>query len=638
MDRSRGGILKRAGAMTVLAIACMLSPTSAISAVQQDGAAVIEYTTVFANPGPAGENDPTIERYIIEQIDATPAGAKIAFAARDWTRQAVAAAVRNAFDRGVDVIGVIDGSERDRPFLKAMVDALGGRVIFCGTPSFEFNSCISNVSRPGLMHNKFWTFSELSDGSKNVVIQTSQNFTTPQLRQFQDLVRIDGDVALYDGYRRYVEDMKAQNRSDHYYLVTSGDDDRNTMYPFPRRQPDVWTDDTIVDRLNEVDCSEGGAPSGEGLIRVAQAFFRRERMAIAQKLIALRNEGCFVQVINSNGDADVVAELLNAGIEVSPLFHGAIGAETHTKYWFVDAKSTVTEVRTRIVYAGSANWRADQHQTDDMLLRVVDDGVYAAYESHWLGMRDRSGYTRAATVDVLPDVEAPYTASTVTPAANANGWNDTDVSVRLTGSDGVGSFQGNAATGMKRLHVEMSGAQNEIWDFGGAPLAVAITRTLAVSAEGETTVSFFSEDHKGNRSPTESYVIRIDKTPPELTGLPRECELWPPNHRMVHVASVAATDAVSGLADFEVEAWSNEPDSGLDAEDVPGDVSVSGGEVELRAERDGDGPGRVYTVSATAGDLAGHTAAESRSCKVPHDRRILSVAADGSRAMGLLMR
>ena len=53
-------------------------------------------------------------------------------------------------------------------------------------------------------------------------------------------------------------------------------------------------------------------------------------------------------------------------------------------------------MRTKVVYAGSANWRQDQHQTDDALLRIVDDGVYADYDAYWLEMRERAGYTWAA--------------------------------------------------------------------------------------------------------------------------------------------------------------------------------------------------------------------------------------------------
>ena len=72
-----------------------------------------------------------------------------------------------------------------------------------------------------------------------MVIQTSQNFTGPQMHQFQDLVRIDEDRQLYEGYRTFVEDMKAQERTSDYFTdhVTSGDDGRNTLYPFPASSP-----------------------------------------------------------------------------------------------------------------------------------------------------------------------------------------------------------------------------------------------------------------------------------------------------------------------------------------------------------------------------------------------------------------
>ena len=60
------------------------------------------------------------------------------------------------------------------------------------------------------------------------------------------------------------------------------------MFPSPRPQPDRVTDDTIVDRLDEVDCSEGGSPSGKGLIRIANMAFRSERAVIMRKLVAAR--------------------------------------------------------------------------------------------------------------------------------------------------------------------------------------------------------------------------------------------------------------------------------------------------------------------------------------------------------------
>jgi hypothetical protein len=599
--------------LTAVAFGLLLA--AAARAQTEEPASSIRYTTRFVHPGPAGQNDLTIENYIIAQINATPPGAQIAFAVRDWIRPQVATAVTNAHNRDVDVIGVIDGGERSRPFLQTMVAALGGRVIFCGTPTFEFFSCLSDVLTPGLMHNKFWTFSELADGSRNVVIQTSQNFTGPQMHQFQDLVRIDGDVRLYDGYRAFVEDMKAQERTNDYFTdhVTSGDDGRNTLYPFPRFQPDPRTNDTIVDRLEEVDCSEGGSPDGTGLVRVAQFGFRSERMVIVDELAELVGKGCLVEVINTNGDPEVVAELVNQGVTYIPLFHGSTDVGTHTKLWFADAKNTDSDARKKIVYAGSANWRQDQHQTDDALLRVVDDGVYADYEAYWHEMRERAGYTRGRPPVEQVDAVAPFTAFEASPAPNEHGWNRSDVTIRITGSDGVGDQEASAATGMKLLRVELAGAQNGTSELAGVPYTVSLTDTPVVSQEGHTTVSFSSVDHKDNQSAVGTYEVHLDKTAPTLEGMPADCVLWPPNRRLVRVASISAADALSGLAALNVTASSNEADpDGTD-------TVVSGGDVWVRAERDGNGRGRIYTIDATATDLAGNEVTETAECFVPHD-------------------
>jgi hypothetical protein len=42
--------------------------------------------------------------------------------------------------------------------------------------------------------------------------------------------------------------------------------------------------------------------------------------------------------------------------------------------------------------------------------------------------------------------------------------------------------------------------------------------------------------------------------------------------------------------------------------------------VYLRAERPGNGHGRVYTIRATATDRAGNTATSTATCTVPHDQ------------------
>jgi hypothetical protein len=623
----------------VMTVALALLVVGTASAQTGEGpASSIEYSTRFLHPA-SGPTVPTvqdtaIENFIIEHINSTPAGAQIGLAVRDWTRPQIATALLDAHARGVEIIGVIDGSERVRPFLQDLVNAIGGGVIFCGSPTFEFHSCLSNVRVPGLMHNKFWTFSELADGSKHVVLQTSQNFTGPQLRDFQDLIRIEGDVGLYDGYMEYLLDMKGQVRSNHYYKSWTGDDGRNTMWAFPRFQPDDWTDDATVDRLNEIDCSDGG------VIRAAQAGFRSERLVIAEKLVELHDEGCAVGVVNTNGDPEVVSLLLNRGIDYYPLMNAVTNLATHTKLWVADAGSTVTGERTKVAYMGSVNWRPFVNQTEDALLRVFNDQVHSDYNAYWEEMAGLSQYFRRGNPAVQRDAVKPATASTVSPAPNASGWHNSDVTVRITGSDGVGEKevldQAHLATGIKDLRIALSGAQAGTADQTGAPsYTVSLEATPVLSEEGTTTVSFHAVDHKSNQGDVGTVEVKLDKTAPAIAGLPVDCVLQRPHGRLVRVASISAADQseLSGLADFDVTAVSNEPvrpgrdDDDDDGDDDDGgrsarpDIVILGGTVWLRAERNPRGAERLYTITATADDVAGNTVAETATCKVPGKKR-----------------
>ena len=81
-----------------------------------------------------------------------------------------------------------------------------------------------------------------------------------------------------------------------------------------------------------------------------------------------------------------------------------------------------------------------------------------------------------------------------------------------------------------------------------------------------------------------------------------------PKHQPVQVASITAADAVSASRRLPCRtATSNERDSGTGGGDVPGDIVIDGGNVQLRAERSPSGKGRIYTVTATVIDVAGNS-------------------------------
>jgi hypothetical protein len=111
-----------------------------------------------------------------------------------------------------------------------------------------------------------------------------------------------------------------------------------------------------------------------------------------------------------------------------------------------------------------------------------------------------------------------------------------------------------------------------------------------------------------------------DSVAPLITGMPAPgCQLWPPNNKLVKVATVTATDTGSGMASLNVTGTSNEPPSGAEPDIV---ITGTGWQriVQLRAKRLGTGTDRIYTLTAVATDLAGNTARVSSTCTVPHDQ------------------
>jgi hypothetical protein len=228
-----------------------------------------------------------------------------------------------------------------------------------------------------------------------------------------------------------------------------------------------------------------------------------------------------------------------------------------------------------------------------------------------------AGGSTSVSVIVRIDRTAPATSATVTPEPGPLGWNTTAVTVKLTATDNEGG------SGVKQIHFTLSGAQT------GDGVVMGSQALVPISAEGVTTITYFARDTADNQETPQTRTVQIDRTPPVIAGLPGPgCVLWPPNHRMVQVGHVSADDPASGLVpgSLVVEGVSNEPEDGQgDGHTSPDIVITADHEISVRAERAGGGSGRVYSLSATALDLAGNRAHVEAACVVPHDQRFVDV-------------
>jgi hypothetical protein len=247
------------------------------------------------------------------------------------------------------------------------------------------------------------------------------------------------------------------------------------------------------------------------------------------------------------------------------------------------------------------------------LLRVAGDefGV-TQWEQPSCGvgrLEPADGGTADAGIGPAPvDTTAPTTTVTV-PPANVHGWHNTDVTVTFHATD-----SGAVVSGVRAIHISLSGAQT------GTTVLPGAGGSVTVSAEGTTHVTYFAIDNAGNVEASKSFALNIDKTPPLIAGMPVDCALWPPNHKMVAVATVSASDSLSGMAAFDVTASSNEPAAPKEPDIVMTGSDLDPRSIELRAERSGRGGGRVYSITASATDLADNTAKLDAACTVAHDQ------------------
>lgn len=159
---------------------------------------------------------------------------------------------------------------------------------------------------------------------------------------------------------------------------------------------------------------------------------------------------------------------------------------------------------------------------------------------------------------------------------------------------------------------------------------VTVSGTVNANVVGTYTLTYNATDDSGNAAVTKTRTVNVvDTTPPVITTNGSMPSLWPANHKYVSFSVTnfvtGATDSCDtplGLSSVKIEKiTSDEIDNGNGDGNTTNDIVISADckSFQVRAERDGGGNGRVYTVTFRVKDASGNIGRATAKIVVPHN-------------------
>jgi hypothetical protein len=180
--------------------------------------------------------------------------------------------------------------------------------------------------------------------------------------------------------------------------------------------------------------------------------------------------------------------------------------------------------------------------------------------------------------------------------------------------------------------------QGDNYTLGPVAFVAQQTNTQTVSVTGTVLVSDLTSSpavldikvtgaDACNASQSDTVQVQVvDDTPPSIQVSAQPNLLWPPNHTLKNVhLDVVAADNCGGVSFVMSSIASSEPDNGLGDGNTVGDIQDASlgtpdTDVVLRAERSGNGPGRIYTIGYTATDGSNNQTQAATIVTVPHNQ------------------
>lgn len=375
----------------VMSLLVSLFPVSAVQAITTTTPDKATFT--FTDPY---KNSKTLLAKVHDRIEQAPAGSTIRIAVysirntnpttdKKGVKDPTVNRLVAAYGRKVNVRVLLDDHTKDftkYPSVGYLASVLGTNKSASSYVTWCKGGCNSSDAS-SLVHVKLYLFSQ-SGADKSIMISSSQSLTNLDDRFFDDAIEIAGNTAVYTSAYQYFNAMLKDKNTSYCKTVSDGP---YTLFYFPSSS----CTDPVLSAFSQVKCSGVNSKYGDGkghtVIRVAQLHWNDGRTAVAKKLRDLNAQGCRVQLIyNSNGmDPDIMNILKTPAKDGRKIdTQDALNSKVSVHHKMFTISGLYRGKNARFVVAGNSNMSsAGIHKNNDILIRVVTDAAYTAYQKQF---------------------------------------------------------------------------------------------------------------------------------------------------------------------------------------------------------------------------------------------------------------
>lgn len=378
-----------------LAIASLLVTSAAAHAYAPDPGGI------FNNPLGKYAAKWRLMNHVDRAIANTPAGETILIATYLFDHEPTIDKLTAAFQRGVTVQVVADGSPGENGSdISAAAQKLRTELNTVTDDPSWFVSCQGSCrgsTRGRNMHSKFYAFSRSGEATDVVMVSSANLNGGGALLGWNDLFTVVNKPDVYAAFAEIHHELAQDTAAAAPYReFTAGS---YQMRFFPQAVGGEENDPTYADLAN-VKCrgvTDGAGRDGRTLIKVAMFWWSDVRgMYLAQRLIDLDNQGCDVVLVYGAPSKDV-AQLLktsarSGGVEIYDTRYdrnddGKVDLRVHSKYLLINGNYR-GDTSARHVTVGSQNWgQGSLNGGDELTMGVASRSVYSQYVENFNFLR-----------------------------------------------------------------------------------------------------------------------------------------------------------------------------------------------------------------------------------------------------------